>query len=100
MLVVQFLWSLLCRMGTNDVLLFVLVWWVSSRSRPGMAVSGVFVLAYGIYRFLVEFVREPDAHIGLEMLGWMTRGQELCVPMMLVGIWCFYWAYGRPQKSK
>jgi phosphatidylglycerol:prolipoprotein diacylglycerol transferase len=51
-------------------------------------------MGYGIFRFLVEFVREPDAHLGIQALG-MTRGQMLSLPMILVGIALLWYAYNR-----
>ena len=55
--------------------------------------SGVFSLGYGILRFVVEFFREPDQHIGFQALGWMTRGQLLCLPMIALGMYLLYIAY-------
>ena len=57
--------------------------------------SGVFSLVYGCVRFLAEFFREPDAHIGFEAFGWVTRGQLLSLPMIVVGIALLWVAYGR-----
>lgn len=70
----------------EGVLLFVVLQWIARRPRPTGFVSGCFLIGYGALRFIAEFFREPDAHIGLEWLGWMTRGQELCLPMMIAGI--------------
>jgi phosphatidylglycerol:prolipoprotein diacylglycerol transferase len=50
-------------------------------------------MGYGLFRFLAEFFREPDAHIGFDAMGWMTRGQLLCVPMLMAGTWLLYRAY-------
>jgi phosphatidylglycerol:prolipoprotein diacylglycerol transferase len=58
-----------------------------------MAVSGVFALSYGIFRFIVEFVRVPDAQLGYLAGGWLTMGQVLCLPMVLVGVGLIVWAY-------
>jgi phosphatidylglycerol:prolipoprotein diacylglycerol transferase len=44
-------------------------------------------------RFAVEFFREPDQHIGFEALGWLTRGQELCLPMIALGVFLLVYAY-------
>jgi phosphatidylglycerol:prolipoprotein diacylglycerol transferase len=57
-------------------------------------------LFYGVFRFLVEFVREPDAHIGFDAWGWMTRGQELSLPMIVVGIILLVMAYKQPATEK
>ena len=48
--------------------------------------SALFLILYGVARFLVEYVREPDVGIGIQLFGWMTRGQVLCVPMILLGL--------------
>jgi phosphatidylglycerol:prolipoprotein diacylglycerol transferase len=76
------------------VMLVVLVWF-SARPRPRMAVSGLFLLLYGVFRFGVEFIRLPDAHIGYEAFGWVTRGQILTAPMIVAGIMLLVLAYRR-----
>jgi phosphatidylglycerol:prolipoprotein diacylglycerol transferase len=60
-----------------------------------MAVSGLFLLLYGLFRFGVEFIRLPDAHIGYEAFGWVTRGQILTAPMIVAGIVLLVLAYRR-----
>jgi phosphatidylglycerol:prolipoprotein diacylglycerol transferase len=67
-------------------LLFVLLWLFARKDSPIGQVSGAFSLGYGLFRFIAEFFREPDAHLGLLSLG-MSMGQWLCVPMILVGLW-------------
>jgi phosphatidylglycerol---prolipoprotein diacylglyceryl transferase len=62
------------------------------------AVSGLFLISYGVFRFLVEFVREPDAHIGYIAFGWLTMGQVLTVPMVLAGAAIMFWAYRQPPR--
>jgi phosphatidylglycerol:prolipoprotein diacylglycerol transferase len=70
----------------EGVLLFAIVWWFSARPRPRYAVSGVFAVVYGLCRFAVEFVREPDAQIGYLAFDWLTMGQLLSLPLIAVGI--------------
>ena len=70
----------------EGVILFIVLWWFSSTSRPRMAVSGLFLSLYGIFRFGVEFVREPDAHIGYLAGKWLTIGQVLSTPMIIAGV--------------
>jgi len=70
----------------EGVLLFTILWLYSSRPRPVMAVSGLFAICYATFRFLVEFVREPDAHIGYLAFGWLTMGQLLSLPLLVVGV--------------
>ncbi len=67
----------------EGLLLFILVWWFSSKSRPRYAVAGLFSLGYGVARYIVEFYREPDASLAFE---WMTRGQLLSLPMIIAGL--------------
>ncbi len=83
----------------EGVVFFTIMWWFSSKPRPRMAVSGVFSLCYGIFRFVVEFFRAPDPQLGFVAFGWMTRGQELSIPMILFGVFALYWVYGR-QKAE
>lgn len=71
----------------EGLILFLIVWLYSSRKRPSGAVSGLFALGYGIFRFGVEFVRVPDANLGYIAFGWLTMGQFLCLPLIAVGIW-------------
>ena len=77
----------------EGVVLFTALWWFSSKPRPRMAVSGLFLTLYGSFRFLVEFVRMPDAHIGYLAWGWVTMGQLLSLPMILGGIFMLTLAY-------
>lgn len=79
----------------EGVALFIILWWFSSRPRPRMAVSGLFLLAYGVFRFGVEFVRLPDEQIGYLAWGWVTMGQVLSAPMILAGLGLLGWVYRR-----
>ena len=83
----------------EGIVLFAIVWWFSSKPRPRMAVSGMFVLLYGIYRFMIEFVREPDRHLGFVALDWLTMGQILSLPMILIGLTLLVLAYTRNNKA-
>lgn len=76
--------SQLYQFALEGVLLFVLLWFFARKPRPLGAVSGAFLLGYGVFRFIAEYFREPDSHLGLLALG-MSMGQWLCVPMMLGG---------------
>jgi len=79
--------SQLYEAALEGVVLFVVLWIVSSRGRGRGMVSGLFALLYGIFRCTMELVREPDVHIGYLAFGWLTIGQLLSVPLILVGIW-------------
>ena len=71
----------------EGVVLFAVLWWFSSRPRRRGQVTGLFLLGYGLARFSVEFVREPDAHLGFIWMNWLTMGQLLTLPMIAVGLW-------------
>ena len=79
--------SQLYEAALEGLLLFIMVWIFSSKPRKTGAVSGLFALGYGIFRFAVEFVRMPDVQLGYLAFGWLTIGQLLCVPLILAGLW-------------
>jgi len=67
--------------------------------RPGL-VAGAFGIGYGVARIAAEFFREPDAQLQFVMFDWMTRGQQLSVPMVVVGIAILLWAYRQPVNTR
>jgi len=86
----------------EGLVLFVILWLYSARRPPRMAVSGAFALGYGVFRFAVEFVRVPDQHLGdagYLAFGWLTMGQVLSAPLILVGILLLALAYGRREPA-
>ncbi|MBK7049475.1 MAG: prolipoprotein diacylglyceryl transferase [Rhodoferax sp.] len=83
----------------EGLLLFSLLWlYARNERRPGQ-VAAMFLLGYGVFRFIAEFFREPDAHLGLLSLG-MSMGQWLCVPMMVVGLGLWWWFGRQPPLAK
>jgi phosphatidylglycerol:prolipoprotein diacylglycerol transferase len=84
--------SQLYEAGLEGIVLFAAVWLFSRKPRPTGAVSGLFLAGYGTLRFVVEFFREPDSFIGLELFS-LSRGQWLSVPMILAGLGILWWAY-------
>jgi phosphatidylglycerol:prolipoprotein diacylglycerol transferase len=85
--------SMLYEAFLEGVVLFVVLWIYSSKPRPTRAVSGMFLLCYGVFRFAIEFVREPDAHIGYLAGHWLTMGHLLSAPMIVFGILLLFLAY-------
>lgn len=83
----------------EGLLLFLILWLFSAKARPRMAVSGLFLVCYGVFRFAVEFVRTPDAHLGYMAFDWVTMGQILSLPMILFGILLLFLAYRRVPKQ-
>lgn len=69
------------------------------KPRPAGAVSGLFLLGYGCFRFIVEYFREPDAHLGL-FGGWISMGQILSLPMVIGGLLLMLWAYKFQPRNK
>jgi len=86
--------SQLYQFGLEGLLLFALLWLYARRTRPLGAVSGVFLIGYGCFRFIAEYFREPDSFLGLLTFN-MSMGQWLCVPMILLGM--VFW--GVAQKN-
>ncbi|HET7780048.1 MAG TPA: prolipoprotein diacylglyceryl transferase family protein, partial [Rudaea sp.] len=70
----------------EGIVLFAVLWFYSRKPRPRYAVSGLFALLYGLFRFSVEFVREPDVQLGFIAFDWLTMGQILSLPLIVVGI--------------
>jgi phosphatidylglycerol:prolipoprotein diacylglycerol transferase len=77
--------SMLYEALLEGFVLFAILWWYSAKPRPYMATSGLFLLLYGVFRFIIEFYRVPDAHLGYLALDWVTMGQILTVPMIAAG---------------
>ncbi len=82
----------------EGLLLFVLLWLYARKPRKMGQVSAAFLFGYGVFRFIAEFFREPDAHLGILQLG-MSMGQWLCVPMILGGVALWVWASKRPKTN-
>ncbi|MCP4177791.1 MAG: prolipoprotein diacylglyceryl transferase [bacterium] len=70
----------------EGIVMFIILWIYSMKAKPRMAVSGLFLLLYGCFRFIVEFVRLPDPQLGYLAWGWLTMGQLLSIPMIVFGI--------------
>lgn len=77
--------SQLYQFALEGLTLFVLLWWYARSPRPAGAVSAVFLIGYGVFRFIAEYAREPDDFLGLLTLGF-SMGQWLSVPMILGGV--------------
>jgi phosphatidylglycerol:prolipoprotein diacylglycerol transferase len=78
--------SQLYEMLLEGVVMFTVLWLVSLKPRPRYLISGLFALMYGCFRFAVEFVRLPDPQLGYLAFGWLTMGQILSLPLIVVGL--------------
>ena len=92
--------SQLYQAALEGLLLFVIVYTFARQPRPRWAVGAVFVMSYGCFRFIVEFFRQPDGHIGFDLFGWLTRGQLLSLPMIVGGLLLLVWAYRRNDATE
>ena len=93
----------------EGVMLFIVLFALSRKlpPRPRGTFLGVFLVLYGLFRFLVEFVRQPDAQIGYLYGDWLTMGQVLSFPLIIIGIVVLIYAtkmklpqQGLPDKGK
>jgi phosphatidylglycerol:prolipoprotein diacylglycerol transferase len=85
--------SQLYEAALEGLLLFAILWWFTKRPRPRLAPAALFLTVYGVCRFLIEFVRVPDEHIGYLAGGWVTEGQLLSAPMIILGVVLLALAY-------
>ena len=92
--------SQLYQFALEGVVLFTILWFFSQKTKPRYCVSGMFLLCYGIFRILVEFVREPDAQIGYLAFNWLTQGQLLSLPMVIGGLALVTYGFKKASKMK
>jgi len=92
--------SQLYEAALEGLALFVILWIYSSRQRSTMAVSGMFLLWYGVFRFFVEFYRVPDEGLDYLYLGWVTMGQILSTPMIIAGAVLIFMANKSKQSEE
>jgi phosphatidylglycerol:prolipoprotein diacylglycerol transferase len=91
--------SQLYEAALEGLVMFALLWWFTSKPRWRLAPAGLFLALYGLFRFLVEFLRVPDANLGYLALGWLTMGQVLSLPLLAAGLAMLGFAYTRRQPS-
>jgi phosphatidylglycerol:prolipoprotein diacylglycerol transferase len=90
--------SQLYEFALEGVVLFAILYIISRKTRSLGLASGAFLIGYGIFRSIVEFFREPDAHLGL-YFSFISKGQILSIPMILAGVLIIYLGYLSQQKS-
>ena len=90
--------SQLYEFALEGVVLFAILYIISRKTRSLGLASGTFLIGYGVFRSIVEFFREPDAHLGL-YFSFISKGQILSIPMILAGILIIYLGYLSQQKS-
>ena len=82
----------------EGLLLFILLWLYARKERKEGQVAAAFLVGYGVFRFIAEFFREPDAFLGVLALG-MSMGQWLCLPMIIFGVNLWFWAAKQPARA-
>ncbi|MDR1528906.1 MAG: prolipoprotein diacylglyceryl transferase [Burkholderiales bacterium] len=90
--------SQLYELALEGVVLFIVLWWFSAKSKPRGAVSALFLIGYGLFRFLIEYVREPDGFLP-ELPLHFSMGQWLSLPMMLAGIALLMYSMRKPGSD-
>jgi phosphatidylglycerol:prolipoprotein diacylglycerol transferase len=90
--------SQLYEAGLEGPVTFAILWLLSRRERPRGVIFWSFITLYGLFRFCVEFFREPDKQLGY-LVGGLSMGQLLSAPMCLGGIACIVWCYRRDRHS-
>jgi phosphatidylglycerol:prolipoprotein diacylglycerol transferase len=83
----------------EGLVLFVVLWVFTMKPRPRLAAAGLFLMLYGFFRFMIEFVRVPDQNMGYIAWDWLTTGQLLSLPMIVAGAAMLVWAYRRNAPS-
>lgn len=83
----------------EGLVLFIIMWIYTNKPRPTMAATGLAVFFYGCFRFFIEFFRMPDAHLGYLALDWLTMGQILSTPMIIIGVLIVYFAYRKEANA-
>ena len=92
--------SMLYEAVLEGLVLLAILWWYGRKPRPAPSIAALFLIVYGVFRFAIEFVRVPDAHLGYQMgTTWLTRGMELCIPMILAGLFFFVLAHRRQARA-
>ena len=84
----------------EGLVLFLILWFFTEKKRPKMYSSAIFLIGYGIFRFFVEFYRVPDSHLNYLAFGWVTMGQLLTAPMIIIGVTMLILANNKEKISR
>ncbi|MGX5175429.1 prolipoprotein diacylglyceryl transferase [Aliikangiella sp. IMCC44653] len=92
--------SMLYECILEGIVLFIILFFYSQKPKPRGAISGLFLAGYGTFRFIIEYYREPDAHLK-ELAEFLSMGQILSLPMIIIGVGLMLWAYrGQTETAK
>lgn len=90
--------SMLYEFFFEGVVLFAMIIWFSAKPRPKGSIGALFLVGYGVFRFFIEFFRQPDAHLVHPLFKFITMGQILSIPMILIGGWIIYNGHRKTQQ--
>ncbi|KTC64835.1 prolipoprotein diacylglyceryl transferase [Legionella adelaidensis] len=88
--------SQLYEFALEGIVLFIIVWWYASKPRPAGCVSGIFLIFYALSRIFIELFRQPDVQLGFIAFDWLTMGQLLSLPLLIIGL--ILWGTKRNEK--
>lgn len=91
--------SQLYELVLEGIVLFIIMYAYTRKPRPAWSAGALFIFFYGMFRFLIEFVREPDVQIGFDLFNEFSRGQLLSLPMIIGGIILWFWSIRQPAKT-
>ncbi len=91
--------SQLYEFALEGVVLFAILYWITRKPRSLGLASGTFLIGYGVFRSIVEFFREPDAHLGL-YFSFISKGQILSIPMIIIGLFVIYWGANQQANAE
>ncbi|MDZ7832046.1 MAG: prolipoprotein diacylglyceryl transferase family protein [Desulfobacterales bacterium] len=85
--------------GLGYMLFYDLSGFMTEPWRPEGPASGLFLFGYGVFRFCVEFLRAPDAQLGSLLWNWVTMGQILSIPMVLIGAFLLIRSFHKGEEQ-
>ena len=91
--------SMLYECFLEGIVLFVILYFYSKNTKPKMAITGLFLLGYGSFRFIIEYFREPDSHLK-ELAEFLSMGQILSLPMIVGGLALMILAYQKAAAKR
>ncbi len=83
--------------AVKNIIIFTLLWWLKDKEIKKGTLFWTFITSYGVLRFFIEFVREPDPQLGFVLLNIFTMGQVLTATMAIVGAFMLFYLYHKKK---